>query len=99
VYVDNSISSTVSIIATAQHPSNITITSAVDGNGNPVQNGNSTTSTSIAFTVQTTAGSNVAGLQCSIDGGQFNKCTTNNQNQISIDNLTSGRAYNKDKGS
>ena len=41
-----------------QPPHNTTITSAVDGSGNPVSNGGSTSSTSITFTVQATAGSN-----------------------------------------
>ncbi len=70
------------------------ITSAVDGNGNPVQSGGSTTSTSITFTVQATAGSNpIAGFQCSIDGGPFNNCNANNQNQITFNNLASGHEH------
>ncbi len=49
MYVSNFDSGTVSVIATIQYPSYTTITSAVDGNGNSVQNGGSVISTSITF--------------------------------------------------
>ncbi|HEY6536550.1 MAG TPA: hypothetical protein VIY08_12245 [Candidatus Nitrosocosmicus sp.] len=76
-----------------QLPSNTTITSAVDDNGNPVSNGGSTP-TSITFTVQATAGSNpLDGFQCSLDGGSLNNCNTNNQNQITFNNLTPGQEH------
>ncbi len=75
-------------------PSNTAITSAVDGNNNPVSNGGSTTSTYITFTVQATAGSNpITGFQCSLDGGQFNNCNANSQNQITFNNLAAGQQY------
>ncbi len=45
VYVANEGSSSVSVIATSQYPHHTTITSAVDGNNNPVQNKSSTLST------------------------------------------------------
>ena len=58
-----------------QPPTQTTITSAIDGNGNPVQNGGSTSSTSIKFQVTATAGTNaIAGFECSLDGSTFSTC-------------------------
>ncbi|HEY6535572.1 MAG TPA: hypothetical protein VIY08_07210, partial [Candidatus Nitrosocosmicus sp.] len=54
---------------------NTSITSATDGNNNPIQNDGSTTSTSITFNVQATAGTNpLAGFQCGLDNGPFSSC-------------------------
>ena len=74
-------------------PYNTTITSAVDGNNNPVSNGGSTSSTSITFTVQAPAGSNpVAGFQCSLDNSPFSSCgiATNNAGTITFNILVKG---------
>ena len=56
VYVDNDVDNTVSVIATSQYPHHTTITSAVDDNGNPVQNKSSTLSTTITFNVRVIPG-------------------------------------------
>ena len=51
------------------------ITSVLDDNGNPIQNGGSTVSTSITFQVSATPGSNpIAGFECSLDASQFSTC-------------------------
>jgi DNA-binding beta-propeller fold protein YncE len=67
MYVTNGGFSTVSVIATTT-PIQTTINSATDGNGNPVDNGGSTVSTSITFQVTATSDSNpVAGFECSLE--------------------------------
>ena len=72
-------------ITQTQPPSNTAITSAKDGNGNPVQNDGSTTSISITFTVRATAGTNpIAGFQCSLDNNPFSPCGTPNANPTTI---------------
>jgi YVTN family beta-propeller protein len=86
---------TVSVISTTtlvQPPTHTTITSAVDGNGNPVQNGDSIVSTSIIFQVTATPGTNpIAGFQCSLDGSAFSSCATTNPATISYNNLAVGQ--------
>ncbi len=75
VYVTNAGSKTVSVITTTIFPSQTTITSATDGNGQPIQNGGSTLSTSITFYVTAKQGTNpISGFQCSLDSGAFNSC-------------------------
>ena len=65
-------------------PTQTTITSAIDGNGNPVQNGGSTNSRSITFQVTATAGTSpIAGFKCNLDGGAFDTCATTNPATIS----------------
>jgi len=94
VYVTGLVLNSVSVIATSQPQSSITIISSVDGNGNQVQNGISITSTSITFTVQATSGTNlIAGFQCSLDNGPFNNCNSNNQNEITFSNLESNQEH------
>ena len=94
VYVSNFNSNSVSVIFTGQPPSNTAISSAVDGNNNPVSNSGSTISTSITFNVQATAGTNpIAGFQCNLDGGSFNNCNANNQNEITFNNLAQGQEH------
>ena len=93
MYVSNFDSGTVSVIATLQYPSHTVITSATDGNDNPVQSGGSTLSTSITFNVQATAGTNpIAGFQCSLDNNAFSSCgtATNNAGTITFNNLEAG---------
>lgn len=75
-------------------PPNTAITSAVDGNGNPVQDGGSTASTSITFHVTATSGSSpVVGFQCSLDGEPFSTCASTNPATINYDNLESGQEH------
>jgi hypothetical protein len=100
VYVANAGDNTVSVISTTQSPagpSNTAITFAVDGNGKPVQNGGSTSSTSITFTVRATAGTYpIAGFQCSLDNRPFSSCgtaTTNNTSTITFNNLEAGQQH------
>jgi len=64
-------------IATITPPTKTTITSAVDGNNAPVQNGGTTTSSSIKIAFTATQGSNpIAGFQCSLDNSPFSSCTS-----------------------
>ena len=97
VYVANFHSNTVSVIATSQYPHHTTITSAVDGNNNPVSNGGSTLSTSITFTVKATADTNpISGFQCSLDNSPFSSCgtaATNNTGTITFNNLAAGHQH------
>jgi len=84
--------STVSVISTtasSQAP-DTTITSAVDGNGAPVQNSGTTLSTSIQFTFTGTSSVGVAGFECSLDGGTFSHCTS----PTGFNNLAAGRQHN-----
>jgi YVTN family beta-propeller protein len=95
MYVVSRNSNTVSVISTStvvQPPTHTSITSVVDGNGNPVQNGGSTVSTSITFQVTATAGTNlIAGFQCSLDGSPFSTCVTTNPGRVSYNNLADGQ--------
>src|SRR5215472_12034396 len=85
----------VSVISTTtpvQPPTHTTITSATDGNGNPVQSGGSTVSTSVTFQVTATAGTNsLAGFQRSVDNSAFSSCATMNPAMISYNNLATGQ--------
>jgi hypothetical protein len=75
-------------------PRQTTITSATDGNGNPVQNGNSTVSTSITFQFTAIEGSNpITGYQCSLDGGAFSTCASTNPGTVSYNNLVAGQQH------
>jgi hypothetical protein len=75
-------------------PPQTRITSAADANGNAVQSGGSTVSTSITFQVTATPGTYpgypIAGFQCSLDGSAFSSCATNNPATISYNNLAAG---------
>jgi hypothetical protein len=76
-------------------PPQTRITSAADANGNAVQNGGSTVSTSITFQVTGTPGTYpgypIAGFLCSLDGSSFSSCSTNNPATISYNNLAVGQ--------
>jgi YVTN family beta-propeller protein len=75
-YADNTIS-VISISTAPPQPPQTTITSAMDGNNAPVQNGGSTSSNSITFTFTAMQGSNpIAGFQCSLDNSPFSSCTS-----------------------
>ncbi len=94
VYVGNIGSNDVSVISSTtvpvQPPTATTITSSIDSNGNLVQNESSTVSTSIAFEVIATEGTNpIAGYECSIDGNLFSNWSTSDPATISYDNLGS----------
>jgi YVTN family beta-propeller protein len=87
---------TVSVISTTPPtPPNTLITSAIDGNNNPVQNSGSTISTSITFQFSATPGSNpISGFECSIDASQFSTCGTNtNPTTVSYNNLAAGHQH------
>ena len=87
---------TVSVISTTPPaPPNTIITSTTDDNGNTVQNGGSTVSTSITFQVSATPGSNpIADFECSLDASQFSTCSTNtNPTAISYNNLAAGQQH------
>ena len=87
---------TVSVISTTPlAPPNTLITSAIDGNNNPVQNSGSTVSTSVIFQVSATPGSNpIAGFECSSDSSQFSTCGTNtNPTTVSYNNLAAGQPH------
>ena len=59
-------------------PPETSITSAADGNEDPVANGASTLSPAITFTFEGTddSGSGVAGFECSLDAAAFSSCTS-----------------------
>ena len=74
-------------IATLTPPTKTTITSAIDGNNAPVQNGGTTSSNSITFTFTATQGSNpIAGFQCSLDNSPLSSCSS----PASFNNLAAG---------
>ena len=74
-------------IATITPPTKTTITSAVDGNGATVQNGGTTTSSSIKIAFTVMQGSNpIAGFQCSLDNSPFSSCS----NPAVFNNLVAG---------
>jgi YVTN family beta-propeller protein len=102
MYVTNAHSNTVSVIATTlpiQPPTQTTITSVIDGNGNTVQNKSSTASRSITFQVTATRGTNpIVGFECSLDGSAFSSCTTANSGTISYDNLAAGQQHTFEVG-
>jgi hypothetical protein len=73
-------------------PSHTTITSATDGN--PVQNGSSTVSTSITFRVKATPGTYpMAGFECSLDGSSFSNCPSTNPGTVTYNNLVAGQQH------
>ena len=88
---------TVSVIFTSTTPPaspNTIITSSIDGNNNPVQNGESTTSNQIIFQVSATPGSNpIAGFECSLDASPFSGCAATNPGTVSYDNLAAGQQH------
>jgi YVTN family beta-propeller protein len=89
---------TVSVISTTPPtPPNTSITSAIDGNNNPVQNSGSTISTSITFQVSATPGSNpISGFECSLDNSAFSTCGANtnpNSGTVSYNNLGAGQQH------
>jgi len=59
-----------------QTPPDTTITSAVDAEGTPVENGGPTLSNAIAFTFAGTDNVGVAGFECNLDGAAFTPCTS-----------------------
>jgi hypothetical protein len=74
-------------IATITPPTKTTITSAVDGNDTPVQNGGTTSSSSIKIAFTATQGSNpIAGFQCSLDNSTFSSCSS----PAAFNNLAAG---------
>ena len=101
VYVTNynsndTLGNTVSVISTTPPaPPNTLITSAIDGNNNPVQNGGSTVSRSITFQFSAAPGSNpIAGFECSLDSSQFSTCATNtNPTAVSYNNVAAGQQH------
>ena len=86
---------TVSVISTTPPaPPNTVVTSAIDGNNTPVQNGGSTVSTSNRLQISAIPGTNpVAGFECSLDGSAFSTCATTNPGTISYDNLVAGQQH------
>jgi DNA-binding beta-propeller fold protein YncE len=76
-------------------PPDTTITSAIDGNNNLVQNGGSTTADQITFQVSATPGSSsIAGFECILDASQFFTCATNtNPATVSYNNLAAGQQH------
>jgi hypothetical protein len=90
-------SNTVSVISTTipvQPPTATTITSSTDGNGNPVQIGGSTVSTSITFHVTATADTNpIAGFECRLDNSAFYSCATTNPGTIIFNNLATNQQH------
>ena len=52
------------------------ITSATDGNGNPVQNDSSTSSNQITFQFNATGGTPPITFQCSLDNSAFSSCSS-----------------------
>ncbi len=99
VYVANDADNTVSVIVTSQYPHHTTITSAVDGNGNTIQNKSSILSTSITFNVRAIPGVNlIAGFQCKLDNApSFTLCGTpaasNNTGTMTLSGLTSNQQH------
>lgn len=97
IYVTNGRSNTVSVIATStpiQPPTQTTINSATDGNGNPVEDGGSTVSTAITFQVTATPGANpIAGFECSLDGQPFSTCANTNPATINLNDLAAGQRH------
>jgi Ca2+-binding RTX toxin-like protein len=68
---------TVSVISTPPPiPPNTIITSAIDGNNNPVQNGGSTSSNQITFQLTSSGGTAPITYQCSLDNSPFSNCAS-----------------------
>ena len=87
----DSVTVTVNPIA---YPTDTTITSATDGNGNDVQNKSSTVSTSITFQVTATKGTHdIAEYECSLDNRAFSSCSTSNPAIINYDSLATDKKH------
>jgi YVTN family beta-propeller protein len=68
---------TVSVISTTPpSPPNTLITSAIDGNNNPVQNGGSTASNRITFQFTASGGTPPITFECSLDNSAFLSCAS-----------------------
>jgi hypothetical protein len=77
-----------------QSPLQTTITSATDGNGNVLQNGSTTFSTSISLQARATKGANpISGFECSLDNKPFSMCANTNPATINLNNLTAGQQH------
>lgn len=75
-------------------PRNTAITSATDGNGNPIKDGGSTVSTSITFRVTATPNTNpIASFECSLDASSFSTCASDNPATIKFNNLEDGHKH------
>jgi hypothetical protein len=73
---DSSVQSYNTVSITPISP-DTTISSAVDGNGATIQNGSTTTSSSIKIAFTATQGSNpIASFQCSLDNSPFSSCSS-----------------------
>jgi YVTN family beta-propeller protein len=79
---------TVSVISTRPPtPPNTMITSAIDGNNNPVQNAGSTSSNKITFQLTSSGGTPPITFQCSLDNSAFSNCAST----LTYTNLASGQ--------
>jgi YVTN family beta-propeller protein len=79
---------TVSVISTRPPaPPNTLITSAIDGNNNPVQNGGSTSSNKITFQLTSSGGTPPITFQCSLDNSAFSNCAST----LTYTNIASGQ--------
>lgn len=68
---------TISVISTTPpSPLNTLITSAIDGNNNPVQNGGSTASNRITFQFTASGGTPPITFECSLDNYAFSSCAS-----------------------
>jgi hypothetical protein len=75
-----------------QPPTQTTISSAIDDNGNSIQNGDITVSTSIAFQTTAKEGSNpIVGFECSLDNSPFSTCGSTNPGAVSLTKLAAGQ--------
>ena len=90
VYVSSGLDN-IQVYAPTSSPPQTRITSAADANGNAVQSGGSTVSTSITFQVTATPGTPIAGFQCSLDGSSFSSCASMSPATISYNNLAVGQ--------
>ncbi len=94
MYATNVDHNTVSVISLFTPPTDTTITSSIDGNGKPIQNGGSTFSTSITFHVTAKQGTNtISGFQCKLDINAFEPCAVTDSGIIIYNNLTTGRQH------
>jgi hypothetical protein len=77
VYVADAYNHRIQVFA--QHnntPPNTTITSAIDGNGVPVQNCGSTSSNQITFQLISSDGTPHITFQCSLDNSAYSNCVS-----------------------
>ncbi|HEY7080890.1 MAG TPA: YncE family protein, partial [Nitrososphaeraceae archaeon] len=88
MYVTNRGSNNVSVIGpTPTPPPQITITSAIDGNNNPVANLSSTSSNQITFQFTASGGTPPIRFECSLDNSAFSSCS----NPVTYTNLAVGQ--------